>query len=90
MQNSTSLLRLFVLVGQKKNFYLLNLLFFCSPKRKEAKEKGASRGRLLINGLEVEVTRSSECAGRRCPAACAARPSIRDGLNFLEFQWRMI
>jgi len=84
------LLRLFVLVGLKKNFYLLNLLFFCSPKRKEAKEKGASRGRLLVHSSEVKVTHSLVCAGRRCPAACAARPSIRDGLNFLEFQWRMI
>ncbi|MBQ9498010.1 MAG: hypothetical protein IJR52_10630, partial [Selenomonadaceae bacterium] len=41
-----------VLSGLKKNFYLLNLLFFCSPKRKEAKEKGASRGRLLVRGFE--------------------------------------
>ena len=47
-----------VFIGLKKNFYLLNLLFFCSPKRKEAKEKGASRGRLLANGLEVEATRA--------------------------------
>ena len=25
--------------------------------------------------LKVKVTRNSSCAGRRCPAACAARPS---------------
>jgi len=64
-----------VLSGLKKFFRLMNQLSLCLSKEKVAKRKDPSRGRLLVHDSNVALTRSRSCAGRRCPAAWAARPS---------------
>ena len=72
-----------VLSGLINFFCVDELLFFCSPKRKEAKEKGASRGRLLVNGSKVKITRSVEL--RWTPLSCGVCSAavIHDGLLFV-------
>ena len=79
-QNPSSLPRLIPSIESFNDFYFLNLLFFCSPKRKEAKEKGASRGRLLVRGLKVK--NYPQPGVRRTPLSCGVSGAavIHDGL----------
>ena len=64
------------------DFCFLNQLFFCVPKRKVAKEKGTSRGRLLSHDSNVATTRGKCCPLRRHHVFSAGEAVVHDGLKF--------
>ncbi len=76
-------LRLLTSIERFKCFCVLKSSFLLLTQKKRSKRKGSLAGAVGFHGLNVAHTRAARCAGRRYPAACAARPSSLTASTFV-------